>query len=160
MHRELWHVPHSIILIQRWGIGDGCKIVPSNVCVQVRFLFPVLPLFNVAAAAGLMRLYRNRRKGLFWQGLWLTALALLAGSAAAAVLMTAVSRCNYPGGYALAEMHAAEASSAADALRSGAVCSIENLPAMERTCWACPFAPRDTLLVKAMRSFDTVSSVP
>ncbi len=92
-------------------------------CVQVRFLFPVLPLFNVAAAAGLARIYHNRQKGLLWQGLWLSALALLACSAGAAVLMTAVSRCNYPGGYALANMHAAEASAAAEALRSGAVWS-------------------------------------
>ena len=92
--------------------------------MQVRFLFPVLPLFNVAAAAGLVRLYRNRRKGLLWLGLWLAALALLACSAAAAVLMTAVSRGNYPGGHALAELHAAEVSSAAEALRSGADCSL------------------------------------
>ena len=92
--------------------------------MQVRFLFPVLPLFNVAAAAGLVRLHRNRRKGLLWVGLWLAALALLACSAAAAVLMTAASRGNYPGGHALAELHAAEASSSAQALRSGADCLI------------------------------------
>ena len=96
------------------------QLFPSNVMVQVRFLFPVLPLFNIAAAAGLMRLYRNRQKGLLWQGLCLTALALLACSAAAGVLMTAVSRCNYPGGHALAKMHAAEASRAAEAMRAGA----------------------------------------
>lgn len=87
--------------------------------LQVRFLFPVLPIFNVAAAAGTVRLYRNRQKGLTWMGLWLMAIALLACSAAAAVLMTAVSACNYPGGHALAQLHAAETSSAAGALRSG-----------------------------------------
>ena len=95
---------------------------PSCACVQVRFLFPVLPLFNVAGAAGLVRMYRNRQKGLLWQGLWLIALAALACSATAVVLMTAVSGCNYPGGRALAKMHAAEASLAAEALRSGTAC--------------------------------------
>lgn len=106
--------------LHQWGAAR--LLFLSHACVQVRFLFPVLPLFNVAAAAGLVRLYRNRRKGLFWQGLWLTALAALACSVAAVVLMTAVSRCNYPGGHALAKMHVAENSSAAEALRSGAVC--------------------------------------
>ena len=79
----------------------------------------MLPLLNIAAAAGLMRAYQNRRKGPGWAGVWLAAVALLACSAAAAVLMTVVSRVNYPGGHALARLHAAEAASAADALRTG-----------------------------------------
>jgi alpha-1,6-mannosyltransferase len=87
--------------------------------MQVRFLFPVLPLFNMAAAAAVVRLHRNRRKGPVWAGLWLVAGALLAGSAAAAVLMAAVSRLNYPGGHALARLHALEAPSAALAVSTG-----------------------------------------
>lgn len=79
----------------------------------------MLPLFNMAAAAAVVRLHRNRRKGPLWTGLWLLAVALLACSAVAAVLMTAVSRLNYPGGHALACLHAMEAPSAADALSSG-----------------------------------------
>ena len=87
----------------------------------MRFLLPVLPLLNIAAAAGLMRAYQNRRKGPGWAGVWLAAVALLACSAAAAVLMTVVSRVNYPGGHALARLHATEAASAAEAARTGTV---------------------------------------
>ncbi|CAK0780776.1 hypothetical protein CVIRNUC_005171 [Coccomyxa viridis] len=86
---------------------------------EVRFLLPVLPLLNIAAAAGIMRAYQNRRKGAGWAGVWLAVVALLACSAAASVLMTLVSRANYPGGHALARLHATEAASAAEAARAG-----------------------------------------
>ena len=89
--------------------------------LQVRFLLPVLPLLNIAAAAGLRRAYQNRRKGPGWAGLWLAAVAVLVCSAAAAVLMTMVSRANYPGGHALARLHATEAALAAEAVRTGTV---------------------------------------
>lgn len=110
---HLPHCPHAN--------EDNQHTVPQlgRLLLQVRFLFPVLPLFNMAAAAAVVRLHRNRQKGPFWAGLWLVAGALLACSAAAAVLMTAVSRLNYPGGHALAGLHAMEAPSAADALSSG-----------------------------------------
>ena len=81
----------------------------------------MLPLLNIAAAAGIMRAYQNRRKGAGWAGVWLAVVALLACSAAASVLMTLVSRANYPGGHALARLHATEAASAAEAARAGTV---------------------------------------
>ena len=85
----------------------------------MRFLLPVLPLLNIAAAAGLMRAYQNRRKGPGWAGVWLAAVALLVCSAAAVVLMTMGSCVNYPGGHALARLHAGEVASAAEAARTG-----------------------------------------
>lgn len=81
----------------------------------------MLPLLNIAAAAGIMRAYQNRRKGAGWAGVWLAVVALLACSAAASVLMTLVSRANYPGGHALARLHATEAASAAEVARAGTV---------------------------------------
>lgn len=87
--------------------------------MQVRFLFPVLPLFNIAAATGAVRLYQNRRKGPIWAGLGCMAAAFLGGTAIATLLMTAVSHYNYPGGHALARLHAVEAPTAAQALNSG-----------------------------------------
>lgn len=86
---------------------------------QVRFLFPVLPIFNVAAAAAVARLYNNRTKSRSWRLLWLCALAMLAASALATGVMTAASRHNYPGGHALAKLHSVEVSEAERALDEG-----------------------------------------
>ena len=94
-----------------------------NMChvrMQVRFLFPVLPLFNVLAAAGYVRLAQNRRKSLAWAGAHAAAVAALAATLAATALMTAASRHNYPGGNALARLHALEAAQADAALQQGA----------------------------------------
>ncbi|EIE22326.1 Alg9-like mannosyltransferase [Coccomyxa subellipsoidea C-169] len=86
---------------------------------EVRFLLPVLPLFNVAAAAAAWRLWINRRKSIVWRfGCW-CAVALLAATLAATVLMTAVSLQNYPGGYALAKLHRLESSEALAAQQTG-----------------------------------------
>jgi len=73
--------------------------------VQVRFIFPVLLLFNIAAAAGLARLHQNRSKGQRERLAWWAALALLAASTAASFGMAAVSQANYPGGHALYRLH-------------------------------------------------------
>ena len=88
--------------------------------MQVRFLFPVLPLFNVAAAAGLARACQNRRKSAAWALLCCAAVAALGATLAATALMTAVSRHNYPGGHALRTLHALEAGAAEQALAQGA----------------------------------------
>ena len=42
----------------------------KTVVVQVRFIFPALLLFNIAAAAGLARLHQNRGKGRREQLAW------------------------------------------------------------------------------------------
>ena len=91
----------------------------------MRFLLPVLPLLNMAAAAGLTRSFQNRRKGPGWAGIWLAAVALLVCSAAAVVLMAAVSRANYPGGHALATLHATEVAPAAEAVHTGTLMVVE-----------------------------------
>jgi hypothetical protein len=88
--------------------------------MQVRFLFPVLPLFNVAAAAGFVRLAQNRRKSRVWAAAHGAAVAAVAATAAAMSLMSAASRHNYPGGHALARLHALEAAAAQAALQQGA----------------------------------------
>ncbi|GAX14840.1 alpha-1,6-mannosyltransferase [Fistulifera solaris] len=77
---------------------------------EVRFLFPVLPLFNLCAAVGLQRLERlarhsdkdklstTTRVGKFLFGLGILACII---SFVASSLFVAVSRWNYPGGQAM-----------------------------------------------------------
>ncbi|GAX21613.1 alpha-1,6-mannosyltransferase [Fistulifera solaris] len=77
---------------------------------EMRFLFPVLPLFNLCAAAGLQRLERlarpsekdksstTTRVGKFLFGLGILACIV---SFVASSLFVAVSRWNYPGGQAM-----------------------------------------------------------
>lgn len=86
---------------------------------QVRFLLPVLPLFNVSAAAAVWRVWNNRGKSCIWQAGCCCAVALLAASLAATVLMAAVSRHNYPGGHALAKLHRLEVAEAETAQIAG-----------------------------------------
>lgn len=76
---------------------------------QVRFLFPVLPLINLAAAPALARLYINRRKQWLGRAVFLAAASLLAASLLATGLMTWASSHNYPGGYALKRLHELDA---------------------------------------------------
>jgi alpha-1,6-mannosyltransferase len=80
---------------------------------EVRFLFPALPLFNTAAAAGLARLDRvawplkeTTVPGRWWlvRLLFLAALVLLVLSWGVSTAFVAVSRQNYPGGVALAQL--------------------------------------------------------
>lgn len=72
--------------------------------LQVRFLLPVLPVYNIAAAAALSRIWKNRCKPAWSLPSTLAAL-LLASTACATAVMLAVSRHNYPGGHAMHELH-------------------------------------------------------
>lgn len=65
---------------------------------ELRFVFPALPLLNVVAGAGLVRLWEVRGKARL---MWLCAVAGLAASTAAAAGFGHVSSLNYPGGRAL-----------------------------------------------------------
>jgi hypothetical protein len=60
---------------------------------EVRFLFPVLPLFNTAAAAAIARLHLNRAKALPWSVAYATCVAALLASAAATTVFMQASRC-------------------------------------------------------------------
>jgi alpha-1,6-mannosyltransferase len=78
---------------------------------EVRFLFPALPLFNIAAAAGLARLHRaafvptkDKRPTLTARLLYVAGLSCLAASLAASTTFGAVSTWNYPGGDALDQL--------------------------------------------------------
>ena len=70
--------------------------------MQVRFLFPVLPLVNVAAAAGAARAWkwcrRRRRTALAWHA---ASAAAAAACLAFVLIATKAARLNYPGGVAM-----------------------------------------------------------
>lgn len=72
--------------------------------LQVRFLLPVLPVFNIAAAAAIARVWNNRRKPA-WMLPSLGVALLLVGTASASAFMVAVSKHNYPGGHAMHDLH-------------------------------------------------------
>lgn len=72
--------------------------------LKVRFLLPVLPVYNIAAAAALSRIWNNRHKTA-WSLPSIAAALLLVGTACATAVMLAVSRHNYPGGHAMHELH-------------------------------------------------------
>lgn len=87
------------------------KEVPPDSCftkntLKVRFLFPVLPLFNLSSAVAFVRFQRNKRKN------WLSACAFygcVCGyllSISVTMLMLWASVWNYPGGHALQSLHA------------------------------------------------------
>lgn len=76
--------------------------------LQLRFLLPVLPVFNVPAAAALASLWKNRDKSAARSLLLKSAVAALALNCVVTALFTAVSRQNYPGGHALARLHEIE----------------------------------------------------
>lgn len=94
----------------------------------MRFLFPVLPLWNVLAAVTLARLHRNRTKSAFWALAYLGAAAGVALSAVLAGLITAASALNYPGGYALQRLHHVVSSADASVLRGGATPGVGAVP--------------------------------
>ena len=99
---------------------------------EVRFLFPVLPLWNLCAAAAMGHLSRNRKYSFLRTVFWLAAVASLAAGAATAGLGLAASSVNYPGGFALQELHQLGATHAKHALNSGRnlTVHISVLPAM------------------------------
>ena len=65
--------------------------------LQVRFLFPVLPLFNAAAAAAAARAWQNRGKSTRWKLAGSFMAAVLAASWLASGVMLYISAHNYPG---------------------------------------------------------------
>lgn len=72
--------------------------------MQVRFLLPVLPVYNIASAAALGRIWNNRHKT-SWAVAWAFCLLLLAATLLATTVMLRASRQNYPGGHALHQLH-------------------------------------------------------
>lgn len=101
-------------------VGLGFVLLYSNLPhKEVRFLFPVLPLWNAAAAVTLQRLWVNRRKsGLRAAALAAAAAALAAGLGLTALTAAASAR-NYPGGEALQALHRVGAADAAAAAAAG-----------------------------------------
>ena len=63
---------------------------------EVRFLFPVLPLFNALAAATVARSIQNARKSTIWTVLCLGVLGLLAATLLAKLVMAWAAYSNYP----------------------------------------------------------------
>ena len=83
-----------------WRLADAGVFLSC----QVRFILPVLPVFNIAAAAALDRIWNNKHKAA-WVVPSIAVSVLLVGTACATALIAAVSRHNYPGGHALHELH-------------------------------------------------------
>lgn len=80
--------------------------------MQVRFLFPVLPLFNVAAAAALARTWKRCRHQNSTRVLWHVATASAALACLAVVFLAIkASHYNYPGGDALRRLTTAKSAS-------------------------------------------------
>lgn len=99
---------------------------------EVRFLFPALPLWNLAAALSLQRLWAARRTSAARGLLALAAASAVAAGLGATILTAAASRHNYPGGVALAELHRLAAADATAAAAEGRTLTahIGVLPAM------------------------------
>jgi len=73
---------------------------------ELRFIFPVLPLFNMSAATVLARIWNGRRKPEFGRRLIAFAtLGMLCVSVALVGVFTAASAVNYPGGVAFHRLH-------------------------------------------------------
>jgi len=92
---------------------------------ELRFLFPVLPLFNVAAAAAVARLLRM--KGVVRLFAQLTLVGLAIGTLLATAIMTVASVTNYPGGVAMAGLHATEPVSPAISVHIGNLAAISGV---------------------------------
>ncbi|KAK9827294.1 hypothetical protein WJX81_001546 [Elliptochloris bilobata] len=99
---------------------------------EARFLFPILPLFNIGAAVALTRIASSRSRSAAARSAHLGCCAALAAGFLMTVLMTAASRHNYPGGVALQRLHDLAAPEAARSLAAGVDLSvhIDTLPAM------------------------------
>ncbi len=114
-------------------VALGFVVLYSNLGhKEVRFLFPVLPLWNLCAAAAMGYLSRNKKTSMFRMLFWLAAIASLIAGAATAGLGLAASSINYPGGVALQELHSIGAQHAKQALQTGSnlTVHISVLPAM------------------------------
>ena len=74
-----------------------CIAHNSQLGVQLRFILPVLPLFNIAAACALARLLANARKSVRAAAAAFAAAGLLAATLVATGLLTLAAHNNYPG---------------------------------------------------------------
>ncbi|KAJ2644220.1 hypothetical protein GGF44_000746 [Coemansia sp. RSA 1694] len=81
-------------------------IFSANPHKEWRFIFPAVPVLNICAAVGMVQLRRIAPSSRL---VTFVGAALAAASLAIAVLMTLISSLNYPGGHALAMLHAIEA---------------------------------------------------
>ena len=81
-----WHLMPAVIDERIW---------------QVRFLFPVLPLFNIGAAVAAARIASGRHPLAAGRAAHLGCCSALATGFLVTLLMTAASRNNYPGGEAM-----------------------------------------------------------
>ena len=69
---------------------------------ELRFLLPVLPVFNATAAVGLAQWYRRTNKNRY---LLAIAIGALICSLLVSMLFLYISSLNYPGGYAIQRLH-------------------------------------------------------
>eukprot|EP00928_Gymnodinium_smaydae_P090638 TRINITY_DN7440_c0_g1_i1.p1 TRINITY_DN7440_c0_g1~~TRINITY_DN7440_c0_g1_i1.p1 ORF type:complete len:509 (-),score=106.13 TRINITY_DN7440_c0_g1_i1:115-1512(-) len=92
---------------------------------ELRFLFPALPLFNVAAAAGAARCWRL--KGVLRAVAALALAALAMGTLLATCVLTAASARNYPGGVAMVRLHVDEPSEPALSVHVGNLAAISGV---------------------------------
>lgn len=84
------------------AIAVGYTLLYSNLAhKELRFLFPVLPLFNLCSSVAVYRLYINRKKSLWRRLAYVAACALLGVGVCFTVMAAYVSSMNYPGGVAL-----------------------------------------------------------
>ena len=77
---------------------------------ELRFLFPVLPLWTLSAAAAMAQLRRLRKHSLLWTLVYAGAVAGLAVGVGTVAMGFASAHDNYPGGVALQRLHHREAS--------------------------------------------------
>ncbi|KAJ2454212.1 alpha-1,6- mannosyltransferase [Coemansia sp. RSA 2336] len=81
------------------------SVFSMNAHKEWRFIFPAVPLLNLCAALGVSQPYRSAAIRNLVGG---AARVLSAASLVIAVAMTYISSLNYPGGHALAQLHAIE----------------------------------------------------
>ncbi|KAM7472025.1 hypothetical protein LguiA_010208 [Lonicera macranthoides] len=71
---------------------------------ELRFIISSVPIFNLSAAIAASRIYNNRKKR-FWNLLYISMLGLFIVSLGCTVVTFMASYGNYPGGYALKDLH-------------------------------------------------------
>jgi len=74
---------------------------------ELRFIFYVIPIFNMIAAVGLIRIWNMASKGIFRLFAYASIFIVIANLLATASLLN-ISAHNYPGGYAMAKLHQIE----------------------------------------------------